>query len=149
MEKVYQELCEKLAKNEKPRKRFFNFLDSCFSLFVVSPLVVSFWKGIWCIINEYHAMYGIFPVWKFLVICYIINTTIYFSRDKLSEFILGGEVKTLEDTARRFWIYRLYHYVFAFCSIMIWRCIWEIPVEVLGTPLGELLRVVKNSTKLF
>lgn len=130
MAKIYQELVEKLAEQKKPKKRFFNFVDSCISFFVVAPLVVSFWKGIWCLINYYHGEYGIFPVLPFLAISYTCSTLIYCSREKLYEFIIGGSdnrEKSFSKTIRRAIFYRIYHYIFAASSIMIWRCLWEIP----------------------
>lgn len=136
MEKIYTDLCGKV-EFEKPRKRFLNFLDSCLSLFVVSPLVVSFWRGIWCIINEYHDRYQLFPVWIFLITCYFINTTIYYYREGFSNFFVETNDKGFKSFVFKFLAYRVYHYIFAFSGIMIWRCIWIIPEDILGEELGE------------
>jgi CRISPR/Cas system CSM-associated protein Csm2 small subunit len=44
MPKIYSELSEKLTdEKQKEFKKFFNFVDSLISFFVVSPLVVGFW----------------------------------------------------------------------------------------------------------
>lgn len=130
MTKIYQELVEKLAEQKRPKKRFFNFVDSCVSFFIVSPLVVSYWKGIWCIINYYHEKFEIFPVWPCLLISYAVSASVYYARDSLDIFINGGndnKTKSLFKTIRRVVIYRIYHYTFSLACIMIWRCIWEIP----------------------
>jgi hypothetical protein len=130
MTKIYQELVEKLAEQKKPKKRFFNFVDSCISLFVVSPLVVGFWKGIWCLINYYHDELDLFPVLPYLLLSYTSSSLIYYSRDALNEFIIGGsddKEKSMAKRFRRAIFYRIYHYIFAASSIMIWRCLWELP----------------------
>lgn len=142
MTKIYQELVEKLTEQKKPKKRFFNFIDSCISIFIIASLVVGFWKGIWCQINYYHKELGIFPVWISFIIAVTINTSIYYSRDALYSFINGGndnKAKSFFKTVRRILIYRIYHYIFAISSIMIWRCIWEIqPILFSGESFGCL-----------
>jgi len=131
VKKIYQELTTtKVEEKEKRKKRFLNFLDCCISLFIVSPLVVGFWKGLWNNINYYHKIYHIFPIWKCLVICYGVSSSIYYARDHLESFIINGNDKNVKSIylkgLRRAIIYRIYHYTFAFSNIMIWRCIWEI-----------------------
>lgn len=129
MTKIYKELVEKLAEDKKPQKRFLNVFDSFISIFIVSTLVVAFWKGTWCLILYYHETYEIFPIWTFLAISYAVNTFVYYARDSLDVFINGGSdnKKSLFKTIRRVMIYRLYHFIFALANIMVWRCIWEIP----------------------
>jgi hypothetical protein len=131
MTKVYQELSPKAQDHKKKvRKRMLNVLDSCISLFVVSPLVVGFWKGLWNNINRYDEEYRIFPLWKWLSISYCVMTFIYYARDYLNDLIMSGSDSHVESIylkgLRRAVIYRVYHYVFAFSSIMIWRCLWEV-----------------------
>lgn len=149
MTKIYQELVEKLTEQKKPKKRFFNFVDSCISIFIVASLVVGFWKGIWCIINYYHHELAIFPVWTSLLISVTINVSVYYSRDALDSYINGGndnKTKSFFKTVRRILIYRIYHYIFAISSIMIWRCIWEIQ-PTLFTGECVLLGAWKNSSR--
>lgn len=44
MVKIYADLSEEVSSpKEAFRKKFFNFLDSLISIFIVSPLVVGFW----------------------------------------------------------------------------------------------------------
>lgn len=130
MSKVYEELSIKIDKKEKRRKRFLNFLDSCVSLFIVSPLVVGFWKGLWNNIGYYDEKYQIFPLWQSLAVSYVISASVYYARDYLENFIIKGNGNQVKSSylksLRRVVIYRIYHYIFAFSSIMIWRCIWDI-----------------------
>lgn len=140
MTKIYQELVEKLAEQKKPKKRFFHFVDCCISLFIVSTLVVGYWKGIWCLINYYHEKLGIFPIWITLIISYVVSAFVYYARDSLDIFINGGsdnKTKSLFKTVRRVVIYRIYHYIFGLASIMIWRCLWEIPPMLFKGELTE------------
>ena len=130
VKQIYQELTTKHAEKEKRKKRFLNFLDCCVSLFIVSPLVVGFWKGLWNNINYYHEQFSIFPVWECLIICYTLSSSIYYARDHLESFIINGNDNKVKSIylkgLRRTFVYRIYHYIFAFSCIMIWRCIWEI-----------------------
>jgi hypothetical protein len=131
MTKVYKELSPKVkSKSSKVRKRALNVLDSCISLFIVSPLVVGFWKGLWNNINRFDDEYKIFPVWKWLAISYTVSSLIYYARDYLNVTIMSGSESHVESIylkgLRRHVLYRLFHYLFAFSSIMIWRCLWEI-----------------------
>lgn len=136
MGKIYEELTIKINENKKQKKRILNFLDSCISLFVVSPLVVGFWKGLWNNIEYYDLKYQIFPKWYCIFICYIISSLVYYARDYLEKFIINGsdnQVKTSYlSSLRRAVIYRIYHYIFAFSNIMIWRCIWVIIPTIIG-----------------
>ncbi|XP_070498973.1 uncharacterized protein [Chironomus tepperi] len=140
VKKIYQELTTKHEEKEKRKKRFLNFLDCCISLFIVSPLVVGFWKGLWNNINYYHEVYNIFPIWESLIICYILSSSIYYARDHLESFIITGNDNKVKSIylkgLRRTIIYRIYHYIFAFSSIMIWRCIWEI-IPIYAGPEAE------------
>lgn len=130
MAKIYEELTTKIEKPKKHKKRILNFTDSCFSLFVVSPLVVGFWKGLWNNIIHYDEVYGIFPVWQCLIISYFFSSSVYYARDYLEKFIIKGSDNQVDSVYTRSFkraiIYRIYHYFFAFSSVMIWRCIWDI-----------------------
>lgn len=130
MTKIYQELSPKINEKRRAQKRFLNVVDSCISFFVVTPLVVGFWKGIWNNINRYDDEYKIFPLWKWLTISYFVSTFIYYARDYLNDTIMNGSDGHVESIylkgLRRAVIYRIYHYIFAFSCIMIWRCLWEI-----------------------
>ena len=130
VKQIYQELTTKHAEKEKRKKRCLNFLDCCVSLFIVSPLVVGFWKGLWNNINYYHEQFSIFPVWECLIICYTLSSSIYYARDHLESFIINGNDNKVKSIylkgIRRTIVYRIYHYIFAFSCIMIWRCLWEI-----------------------
>jgi hypothetical protein len=93
----------------------------------VSPLVAAFWKAVWTQIDHYHATLGIFPLWEWLLIGYAVNVAVYFYRDSLHEFIIDGSDKSLLSAARCFVLYRVYIYVFGCATIMMWRCLWNLP----------------------
>lgn len=129
---IYQILCEKFYDKEKVRKKVLNICDSCISLLIISPLVVAFWKAVWSQIDRYHEFLGLFPLWEWLLIGYIINIAVYYYRDSLHEFIIGGSDgdKSLLNAARHFVLYRVYIYIFGCATIMMWRCLWNLPNEV-------------------
>lgn len=135
---INNEPCEKFVASKL--NFLLPFLDSCFSLFIVSPLVVCFWRGIWCIINEYHDRYQIFPVCPFLIACYLTNTTIYYFRGKFLEFFMKKDAKGIKRFIPKFLVFRFHHYIFAFSCVMIWRCIWILPEEFIGSELGKFLK---------
>jgi uncharacterized membrane protein YwaF len=128
MSNIYQDLSFKLSQQEKLRKRFLNFLDSSISFFIVSPLVVGFWRGTWDLIVHFHEKYGIFPRWPSLLVAVLFNFTIYALRDWLTVEVYAsksGEEK-IEKTMKSRIVYRIYHYLFACSSIMIWRSLWDV-----------------------
>lgn len=136
MAKIYQELSEKINEKEKRKKRFLNFIDSCISLFVVSPLVVSFWRGLWSNIEYYDLHYKIFPQYAWLISSYIMCTGYYYTRGYCNNFFNKKQTDENDGSAKVYSfkkavIYRFYHYILAFSSIMIWRCIWNIPTSLI------------------
>ncbi|KAG5676832.1 hypothetical protein PVAND_006639 [Polypedilum vanderplanki] len=102
----------------------------------VSPLVVGFWRGLWSCIEYYDHEYRIFPLWKWLSISFAVSTFIYYNRDHLNDKIISGNESHVDSIylkgLKRVLYYRVYHYIFAFSSIMIWRCLWEITPRYWG-----------------
>lgn len=129
MEKLYQTLNEKFYNQQKVRKKLLNICDSLISLFIISPLVVAFWKAVWTQIDHYHDMLGIFPLGEWLLIGYAICVAVYYYRDSLHEFIIDGSDndKSLLSATRCFVLYRVYIWIFGCGNIMMWRCLWNLP----------------------
>ncbi|CAO1362669.1 unnamed protein product [Diamesa tonsa] len=151
MSKIYSELSvttdyEKLKKEpSKRKKQFYHLCDSLVSIFIIGPLVVGVWRGTWNLIN-YYGEY--FPLWSSLSVslsCMVLLN--YFRRDFHDKFIeLPKHNKSFGKTVKRLVIMRTYHYIFHFCSIMTWRCIWDIVPSIWGKKL--LKNVLTNSIEL-
>ncbi|CRK94389.1 CLUMA_CG007896, isoform B [Clunio marinus] len=105
------------------KKKFLNILDSLISLFVISPLVVGFWRGLWSNIENYDLHYGIFPIWQSFVVSLTVVILIYYCRPTLNVMIENK--KNFKKINRRV-TYRIFQYIFALSCIMVWRCTWEI-----------------------
>lgn len=140
MSKIYSELSvtddyEKLKKQpSKRKKQFLHVCDSFVSIFIVGPLVVGVWRGTWNLIIYYG---DYFPLWSSLIAslsCMVILN--YFRRDLHDQCIEKQKTtKSFSKTIKRVLITRIYHYFFHFCSIMTWRCTWDIVPAIWGEKL--------------
>lgn len=150
MSKIYSEISvandyEKLKKQpSKRKKQFCHVCDSLVSIFVVAPLVVGAWRGTWNLIN-YYGEY--FPLWSSLIASFsCILLLNYFRRDIHYEVIdKSKNTKSFCKTVKRFLITRIYHYFFQFCSIMSWRCLWEVVPQYWGEKLLMTLNILNKT----
>ena len=55
-------------------KRLLNILDSFLSIFIISPLVISYWHGTWHLIIHYYKR---FPSWA--VLCFSLTALVVFN----------------------------------------------------------------------
>jgi len=130
MGKIYAELSQNVPEvnDEKltVRKQILQVLDSCVSMFIVSPLVIACWRGIWQLIDQHYGEH--FPLWHSLIICFLVVFGINYTRPLLNSKLIENtkHIKSIGKTLTRILITRVYHYVFLFACIMIWRCIWNI-----------------------
>ncbi|XP_053692027.1 uncharacterized protein LOC128740508 [Sabethes cyaneus] len=122
------------------RKRILHFSDTLLSLFVISPLVVTHWRGTWSYM-DLNAEY--FPPWYCLLLGSILHTTFALLREPLQAEFSGpsdGE-KCWRKTVRRFVFARMYTYVFSLSCIMHWRGGWEVMRMYLDLELWPALAV--------
>lgn len=114
----YQEVS---SQKKVARKKLLNFIDSLISLFLVTPLVVGFWRGLFDNFIIYNEMFEIFPVWISLGISWSVVLIYNVCRPNRSFTDSGRhvEAKPMTITAR------IRVYVFAVFCVMTWRCLFE------------------------
>lgn len=142
MSKIYTELSEKVGENGL-RKKFFNFIDSMISMFIVSPLVVGYWRGMFDNFKIYNENYGIFPVWIFLIISSTVIFIFNYYRPFLNSNIIENQ-KIIDSKWTRIKCKittRVFLYIFSVFGIMSWRCYFEVS-EIL---FGESALILKIS----
>uniref|UniRef100_A0A1Q3FSF4 Putative conserved plasma membrane protein n=1 Tax=Culex tarsalis TaxID=7177 RepID=A0A1Q3FSF4_CULTA len=118
------------VSHRRPRacvKRILHAGDTLFSLFVISPLVVSHWRGTW----GYMDLKGeYFPAWHSFALGSILHTALALLREPLQAEFSGpsrqGQVKSCWRTVRRFLVIKVYTYVFSISCIMHWRGGWDV-----------------------
>lgn len=136
MAKIYADLADDADNKTIVRKISLNIIDSLISLFVVTPLVVGFWRGMFDNFKIYNAMYGVFPVWPSLIVGLSAAFAFNYFRPSRSN---TDNLKHYESKIKRIMAMKLYHYVFAFFSIMVWRCMFEAS-DILFGESGNLIK---------
>lgn len=109
------------------RKKFLNVIDSLISLFLVTPLVVGFWRGLFDNFRIYDEMYEIFPVWMSLGVSFSVVLIFNIYRPNRS-FNEQGNVESKPMTITS----RIRVYVFAVFGVMTWRCMFEVSDILFG-----------------
>lgn len=140
MTQIYLELSEEVKKPKIIREKLLNVFDTFFSLFVVSPLVVGCWRGLWDLIEIYGEY---FSLWECLITSSLITFLMNYSSSNLNEkFIEETKCKkSFCKTVKRVIIFRIYHTIFMFASIMSWRCLWNIVPTYWGESIAYSINV--------
>lgn len=119
--KLYSSL-NTFASANLPRwkKRLLNVGDSFFSLFIVSPLVISFWRGTWEYMNLYPKIY---PGINCMILGAIIHCCLAILREPLHTKY--NSFKSLQTTSvttsfNCFVFTKIYTYIFGIACIMQW-----------------------------
>lgn len=101
-------------------KRLLNLCDTFYSMFVVTPLVVSHWYGAWMLMDHYaeyfppHATFLFAILWHLLLI--VTRGSVY------DRMISPTEKKSTQFTRMCKYIFvKLYLYAFSVGCIMTWR----------------------------
>lgn len=110
------------------RKKFLNFTDSLISLFLVTPLVVGFWRGLFDNFRIYNEMFGIFPVWISLGVSLSVVLIFNIYRPNRSFTECERDVETKPMTIAT----RISVYIFAVFGVMTWRCMFEVSDIMFG-----------------
>lgn len=111
-------------------KRFLNFIDCVLSLFVVTPLVVAFWRGTWDFLDQ---NIEIFPNWHTFLFGSMLHVFFTLLRETLhSEFAIPDKGDTVARKIRRFFVTKLYTYAFGVACIMQWRGGWGVMQDYYG-----------------
>lgn len=140
---------------EKSQKRALNSIDSILAVFLFAPLVVSFWRGTWNLMNIYQEKHpNAIPLWESFFFSVAILFCFTLLRDSLSQFVKKRN-KTFFQRATNQILSKLYTYCFALVCIMHWRSTWMILDQyfmdpndiVVITSLTILLLVVLRSLR--
>jgi hypothetical protein len=121
---LYQSLCVlggvTDVEQSKWKKRLLNSSDSILSLIIISPLVISHWRGTWDGMDQYKR---IFPAMNCMIFGAILHCTFAILREplhrKFNNF-KARERKTLFFKFQLFTIRILYTYFFSLGCIMHW-----------------------------
>jgi Fuseless len=118
---LYQSLSVLAPLNPPPwKKRFMNAIDSFFSLFVISPLVISHWRGTWEFMNLFPRY---FPGVNCMIFGAIIHCCLAILREPLHARY--NTIKRLQTNSRSktfnlYIVKKIYTYVFSIGCIMHW-----------------------------
>lgn len=110
-----------------------NYLDSFFTILIVAPLVVCFWRGTWTLL-ELHPQ--IFPLWESCIFAFIAAISLLIVKDVLYELTKNSkknETKAIFSKILR----RIFIYSFSWVCIMQWRGLWNIFDMIFGIELTE------------
>lgn len=115
-------------------KRWLNFGDTLLSLLVISPLVIAHWRGTWEYMNH-HPKH--FPAWNCFILGSILHSCMAILREPLiSKYNVPSNGKTsFIKKINRFFVTKIYTYVFSIGCIMHWRGGWDIMVVYLGNKI--------------
>lgn len=112
-------------------KRLLNAGDTLLSLLVISPLVVTHWRGTW-VFMDHHSEH--FPGWNCFIFGGILHTTFALLREPLNaEFATSSNGnKSTARTIKRCIVSKLYTYIFSLGCNMHWRGGWAVMELHLG-----------------
>lgn len=106
-------------------KRLLNVTDTLISLFIISPLVVTHWRGTWTFM-DHHMEY--FPPWHTFIFGAVLHTTLVLLRELLHAKLKTNdpEKKTRKRTIFKAICTKIYLYIFSLGCILNWRGGWAV-----------------------
>lgn len=112
-------------------KRFLNISDTLIALFIVAPLVVSYWWGTWVFMDN---CVDYFPPVPTLVFGIIWNIILVLSRHHVHEKLktTNQPEKTMTQRIFRYLFIKLFTYTFSISCVMVFRAIF-----LLCAPYGK------------
>jgi hypothetical protein len=105
------------------KKRLLNASDTLLSLFVVSPLVISHWRGTWDGMDQYHEGYNAFPPVHCMIFGAVVHCGFAILREPLHSMYNSTkkmETKSITKAINLFMVKKIYTYVFSMGCIMQW-----------------------------
>lgn len=119
--KLYSSLSVFASANQpKWKKRLLNAGDSFLSLFIVSPLVISFWRGTWGYMDLFPKIY---PGMNCMIFGAIIHCCLAILREPLhTKYNSFNSIQTTSVTKffNFFLFKKMYTYLFGVACIMQW-----------------------------
>lgn len=129
-----------IAKSEQPvafpsptrcTKRLLNLCDTLFSVFVVTPLVVSHWYGLWLFMDRHAEYFPSLATFLFAILWLLLLTITrgnVYDRMKSSKEIRTTRFKCI----CKYIFVKLYLYAFSIGCIMTWRSVFTLLQEQFG-----------------
>ncbi|XP_030766772.1 uncharacterized protein LOC115890629 [Sitophilus oryzae] len=112
----------RIVNREKRSEPVLSVVDILLSIFVVTPLVVASWRGLWGLM-DFYGFY--FPPFSIFVVGITIHVILALCQDTLHDAIIESEkhwtLKLVSHFLRRF-----YTYIFLIITIFHWRGGWMI-----------------------
>lgn len=108
------------VKPPRWKKRLLKACDVFLSLFVISPLVISHWRGTWDFMNQFPRL---FPGMNCMIFGAIIHCGLAVLREPLnSKLTLFNRLQTkpLSKSLNLYIVKKVYTYVFSIACIMHW-----------------------------
>ena len=101
------------------RRLFLFVADNLFSLFIVAPLTVAYWRGTWVLLDIHlHSNRPDISAWVCVVIGNIGLVVLAWIQDYLTVWI------SRENKIQWFLCVGIYNYIAGFFSVCHWRGIW-------------------------
>lgn len=121
-----------ISPPDRRTKRFLNLMDTLISLFIISPLVVTYWRGTWVFMDN-HKEY--FPPWHTFIFGGVLHTTLVLLRELLHAKLktINPQKKTRTTTILKAIFTKIYLYVFSLGCILNWRGGWAVLEMYFGT----------------
>lgn len=131
---LYQSLGAFVGSHPPPwKKRLLNVGDTMLSLFVITPLVISHWRGTWGYMDLYPR---IFPGWNCFILGAILHCCFAILREPLeSKYHPNSGTNRKKSLTRSISLYcvkKIYTYLFSIGCIMMWRGGWQIMTDYYG-----------------
>lgn len=120
-----------VAQPSQCTKRVLNVCDTFFSLFLVTPLVISHWYGLWAFMDQYADIFPPLQIFVFAMLWHFILTLmrghIYHSMKSTKE-----KKSTLIKRISKYIFVKLYLYAFSVGCIMSWRSVFALLQQYFG-----------------
>lgn len=106
-------------------KRLLNAGDTLLSLLIISPLVVTHWRGTW-VYMDHHSEH--FPAWNCFIFGGVIHSAFALLREQLhAQFVTSNKKnKSFLEKLKLCVVFKLYMYIFSISCNMHWRGGWAV-----------------------
>lgn len=112
-------------------KQVLNLCDTLFSMFVVTPLVVSHWYGTWTFMDHHAEYFPPFATFSFAVFWHLL---LIVTRGTVFDCMKSSTVRkpTLPKRICKYIFVKLYLYVFSVGCVMSWRSVFALLQQYFG-----------------
>lgn len=104
------------------KKRILLTSDALIAVFIVTPLVVAFWRGTWSLMDKNPK---IFPVINSFFLGGALHLSFAIVKDILYKTVIAKN-RTIVQITKSHVIRKLYTYIFAISCVLHWRGTWGV-----------------------